>query len=637
MIRQMSLAALVICFATQASAQRAGESAVTAADDAFGTTVGNESIGLYDPYNARGFSPVQASNVRIEGLYFDHQGTLNNRIIRGSTVRAGISAQSYAFPAPTGVADFGLRLPGDTSVLSSVVTLGPWDTITVELDAQVPITPKLSFGFGAGIVRYDNDVASKNFEWNAGLLFRARPSDRIEVSGFWGQLEDCHNEQQVSVFPGSSLPPRYQRRVFFGQGWTQGDCRRMTGGLLGRFDAGDGWTWRAALFRSENILKKSYGDLLRNVDASGEGDHYIFRQPRQLALSYSGELRATKAFATGDLQHTVDVALRGRDLDRRVGGADTKYLGRAFSGVRMQRIPEETFALGPQTEAQTRQGTAGLSYAAHWPRVGAVSLGVQKTHYARDTQPPGLPPASSRAQPWLYNASANVLVTRRLAAYGSYTRGLEETGVAPMTAVNNGEAMPAATTQQVDAGLRFAVTPLLNVVAGVFQVEKPYYAINAANIFGPSGDVRHRGFEFSVAGRLLEGLTVVGGAVLLEPRVSGEALSQGLIGKVPVGPNPRAVILSVQYQPSAWNGLGVEGTVTDNAGQVASNDNRLSIKGITQLNLGVRYAFRVNATSMSARAQVYNVTNAFGWGVNTSGSLWTRNPRRLQASLAIDF
>lgn len=62
---------VLLGIATPTWAQRAGESAVDAAEDAFGTRVGNESIGLYGPYNARGFSPVSAGNVRIEGLYFE--------------------------------------------------------------------------------------------------------------------------------------------------------------------------------------------------------------------------------------------------------------------------------------------------------------------------------------------------------------------------------------------------------------------------------------------------------------------------------------------------------------------------------------------------------------------------------------
>jgi iron complex outermembrane receptor protein len=44
-----------------------------AGDDALGTSVGRQTIGLYTPTSARGFNPIQAGNVRIEGLYFDQR------------------------------------------------------------------------------------------------------------------------------------------------------------------------------------------------------------------------------------------------------------------------------------------------------------------------------------------------------------------------------------------------------------------------------------------------------------------------------------------------------------------------------------------------------------------------------------
>ena len=62
-------------------AQHAADNPVTAADDAFGLTLGLESIGMYSPGQVRGFSPRTAGNLRIEGLYFDQQGSLSNRVI----------------------------------------------------------------------------------------------------------------------------------------------------------------------------------------------------------------------------------------------------------------------------------------------------------------------------------------------------------------------------------------------------------------------------------------------------------------------------------------------------------------------------------------------------------------------------
>ena len=93
-------AAICLTISNIAQAQRAGENVMTSAKDAFGTTVGNESIGLYTARDVRGFDPVQAGNVRVEGLYFDRQSPnpseiFVGRMVSGSSIRVGLSAQSY--------------------------------------------------------------------------------------------------------------------------------------------------------------------------------------------------------------------------------------------------------------------------------------------------------------------------------------------------------------------------------------------------------------------------------------------------------------------------------------------------------------------------------------------------------------
>src|SRR5688500_14345678 len=90
-------------------AQRTGENPVTAAEDAFGTRVGGESIGLYHTGNVRGFSPLAAGNVRLEGLYYDRQADFTGRLVEGNVIRVGLSALGDPFPAPTGIVDYRLR------------------------------------------------------------------------------------------------------------------------------------------------------------------------------------------------------------------------------------------------------------------------------------------------------------------------------------------------------------------------------------------------------------------------------------------------------------------------------------------------------------------------------------------------
>jgi iron complex outermembrane receptor protein len=126
-----------------AYAQHAADNPVVSADDGFGLTIGIESTGIYNPGSIRGFSPQVAGNVRIDGLYFDQQGGLTNRIIEGSTVRVGISEIGYAFPAPTGVVDYDLRhASGGAPTASIIAEAGPFDIRSLSIDGSVPLISK---------------------------------------------------------------------------------------------------------------------------------------------------------------------------------------------------------------------------------------------------------------------------------------------------------------------------------------------------------------------------------------------------------------------------------------------------------------------------------------------------------------
>lgn len=94
-----------------APAQRAGENAATQASDAFGRSAGNDKSGIYNADDVRGFNPVDAGNVRIEGLYFDQIDRISTRLVDGNTIRVGIVSQRYAFPAPTRLVDYALTQP----------------------------------------------------------------------------------------------------------------------------------------------------------------------------------------------------------------------------------------------------------------------------------------------------------------------------------------------------------------------------------------------------------------------------------------------------------------------------------------------------------------------------------------------
>src|SRR5918992_246054 len=184
MLRSVSVTAILLASATPAWGQRTGENAVASAQDAFGTSVGNERVGLYFPQSARGFSPVQAGNVRINGMYFDYQADLNQRLVSGSNVRVGLTAQGYPFPAPTGVADFSLRFPGTAVVASMVVGLGPFGGPRVEVDAQLPVTETLGVAAGVGVNKEEIYHGGERRVLTAAAGVRWRPADNVEIIPF---------------------------------------------------------------------------------------------------------------------------------------------------------------------------------------------------------------------------------------------------------------------------------------------------------------------------------------------------------------------------------------------------------------------------------------------------------------------
>src|SRR3984893_4053431 len=155
-------------------AQRADENAVTAAQDAFGTSIGFQNVGLYSANDARGFRPQQAGILRIEGLYFDQQTWVaGDCMVRETTMRVGIAAQSYSFPAPTGIADLSLRAPGDKSLISAILTRGPFDAATADLEAQIPLADRaLGVDLCAGYRRnFEVDVFRESHTGVFGTTF----------------------------------------------------------------------------------------------------------------------------------------------------------------------------------------------------------------------------------------------------------------------------------------------------------------------------------------------------------------------------------------------------------------------------------------------------------------------------------
>jgi iron complex outermembrane receptor protein len=617
---------------------RAGENAVIQAQDAFGFSIGKETLGLYTNSNVRGFSPVAAGNVRIDGLYFDQVFRLTNRVSPSSSVKVGLSAQGNPFPSPTGIVDYRLHDLGNSRSLSSLVRVDSYGSASAEADAILPVLrDRLSLGIGAYVATNESYDGTDNFQHIQGAMIRWRPSPSLEVVPFWTRSEIVDDERGPIYVPaGPFLPPKVPLREFGGPNWAEFNSVGMTQGILTSFSPTSPWLIRAGIFNSMLDDTSDFGHLFTNLQPDGNGNRVIIADPQSHFESTSGELRVSRSITEGSRLHLIHLSMRGRSRSHRYGGFDVLDYGSTRIGERFD-APEPDFNFGPQTRDRVRQWTGGIAYEGRWENVGQLSIGVSKTDYEKRVLLPDQPTATTDSAPWLYYGALAVHVSDALALYGSYTRGLEESGVAPANAVNRNEPLPAINTMQGEVGLRYAISRSLTLVAGVFELAKPYYNLDEAERFSLLGDVRNQGLEISFSGALTPNVNLVAGAVLLKPKVTGEGVALGRVGPRPVGLPTRSIMFNADWRTPFLDGVSFDIAVSHASHIVSTRDNLVGIPARTLIDLGGRYRFRISTHDATLRLWVSNVTGEEGFALQGAGAYDIIPGRVASAYIAVDF
>lgn len=626
-----------VAWAAPAMAQRTDANAVDNADDAFGRTVGDERIGMYNAGLVRGFSPEAAGNVRIEGLYFDQRAFITQRLVDGVAIRVGIAAQGYPFSAPTGIADYSLRKPGSEFVGALAVNYGPFGGYNAEADLKIPLAGE-RLGMTAGVAFYQDETAwGTSPEYDTyGLSVRFQPSEAFSIQPFWGRIDYRDEIPRALIFTsGAFLPESFERTARIGQEWAGNRGQRNMYGVVSKAELG-GFQIDAGLFKSLDLRDRTYADLWFDTDRAGlAGERVIVVDENNRQVSLSGELRLSKSLRSGAARHRFFATLRARDVDRKFGGSAVASIGQAQLGV-PSPVPEPALVFGPKSLDAVQQVNLGLGYELRWPGVGELSLGLQRADYRKEIRLPGAPVATSNADPWLLNAAAAVSLTPSLVAYASFARGLEESDIAPVNAINRFEAPPAILTEQVDGGIRWLVNPGVSAVAGVFSVTKPYFNLDVDARFRELGVIRNRGVELSLTGQIAPGLRIVGGTIFLDQRISGDPVERGIIGERPVGSFRLHTIINASWQLPWHAPLTLTGRVERATSRPADLLDTYRIPARVLIGLGARYRTSINGTPVLARLTIDNVTGNFGWAAGGSGFLFHNAPRRYSLSLAMD-
>jgi iron complex outermembrane recepter protein len=636
--------ATILHMAAARAQEHAADNPVTAAQDAFGLTLGLESIGLYGPGGIRGFSPQAAGNIRIDGLYFDEQGGLSNRVIEGSTTRVGVSEIGYPFPAPTGIVDYELRHAGDGTPAATVIAnVGPYDAWGVSVDGTVPLAGKeliLPIGVATQVstqTQFSSMPGYTSHITSIGATPQWTPSDRVTVRGLfdWQQTRDA-TTMPLFFSAGDYLPPPIPRG-YLGQNWAQGRSLTENLGALIAAQLSHTWSLNAGVFRSIADNPLSFSDFYTAIQSNGQSEHLVVGYPDQNNASTSGEVRLTGHFRTGDWHHQLILLARGRDVLARYGGDDVVDVGPANIGSGLQ-VPPPVFTYSARTNDRTELWSFGSAYHVDWDKFAELEVGIQQESYRENVTTPGEPQGKLSDRPLRGYANSAVALTRTLSLYAGYTQGLENSGVAPSAAQNRNAVLPASRTWQVESGLRYLLTPGLKIITGVYELQKPYFDLDTDDVDRQLGVQRAKGYELSVSGQPLANFDVNVGILEDKVAVVGPNLAAEGVGPIALGQPRLTYSATVNYTMPWWSAASLDVSALHFGVAPATVDNRVYVPAVTILSFGGRYGFRIFGRNSTLRVQIQNVADSTWWTVaNTPGYFLSSGPRTVFAYLTTDI
>lgn len=613
--RSLWMTSVVLLFSAKAVwAQNADENAVAEAEDAFGFTVGNETVGLYSSASVRGFSPISANNVRIDSLYFDQQGPLVYNAFDSSSIEVGLNARGYVLPNPSGVVDFRLRRPGARDAVSLTAGVDPFTSPYIS--ATISMGGRDKPGLAGRLAYYprgNNAQGGQYSNFTAGVAGFTSLRANLDISVF-AEIEDYQGQSSPTYFSlGPYLPPPVPRGKFLGQPWALYEYRTTNAGAILDWQVDQNSEVRFGLFRSTYDLRSGAYDLVTGLDRAGNGRRLIYVFPPEMDVSISGEVQYRRIIETGRFRVTGTASVRGRTVDRQRREAAIVNLG----DVNLDRLvvqPEQEFNFGAEVADAVNQIGFGLHSRIQWNQRLDISLGVQKSEYAKAVIQDEVT-ESMASSPWLYQVLAAWSVSPNLVVYVSASNGLEESGTAPAQAANRGEVLPATITDQQEIGFRLTRGPMTLTASG-FALAKPYPNLNPLGQFDFIGIIRHRGVELSLAGQPINGLDLLAGALYLNAEV--DQTVDKLRRSFPAVGQPRyRLLLSANYQLPETEKISLDGSVTFQGGRVAKLNPVVQAPDYALLNAGIRYQIRPNIV---ARAELRNIFDTYGYTVSSTSA-----------------
>lgn len=547
-------------------------------------------------------------------------------------VLKGVSALYYGFTTPAGIVNLTTKRPPPEPLLDLSLIANHHGTLGGHVDTGARFADdKVGLRFNG--VYSDLDIGVDNtsgYRKMASLAVDFDPIDAVSVKLDYEYIFKTITEPATWRAPAAvagvtTLPPVPKNTQNLGGEWQQG--RGYETNFLGQVTWRFAKNWELSLYGGRSYLDRDrYFSEFRNYNlTTGAGQLAVTLTNGNINENnnYRGEIAG--AFLTGPLKHEIVFGYTENKRDAEITSNPTVTFAQNFlNPVEIPFTP-----LPPRVVTRTSDITDKGLYVFDRVTYGdgdwlQVLAGWRETDY--ESVDRGVLYEADEGSP----AFGLVVKPREwLSLYGTYIEGLEEGGIAPVSAANSGEILPPGVTEQLEVGAKAEFGDVLVTLAW-FDIDRPSSFVNSTNTFVQDGRTTYSGIEFSAAGEV-GNFSVYSTAMWLDAELE-RAASAAVIGNRPENTPEFTGSLFVEYRLPAVQGLSLSAGVFHVGNRPINAQNTANADGYTTFDLGGRYETEIAGKPTSFRLYVENVADEEYWSATGTNLLGVSLPRTVRFS-----
>ena len=238
------------------------------------------------------------------------------------------------------------------------------------------------------------------------------------------------------------------------------------------------------------------------------------------------------------------------------------------------------------------------------------------------------------------SASYGIVVKPRkwISLYATYIEGLEEGSVAPATATNANQTLPANPSTQREYGLKFEPIKHLLFTVAHFDIDRASAFLNTSNTFVQDGRASYKGYEFSLTGEITPDLSIYASALTLDAKQASGSTAL-VTGKRLENTAKDTESVSFEYRVpiAALDGLNFTAGIFHVGDRAVNAANNAFVPGYTLFDLGASYMTSAFDHPVTLRVNGENVGNKRYWAATGSSLLAEGLPSLVKFSVSTRF